>query len=378
MALSVKVPRKPKALPKRIKFGLPGCPVEQGFMACKRYFQYDVDKKFLTDITKRFIKKEYSKEDAQAILANSEYHFNLYTHIIAGIYWKEIGKEFDENSIKYYRRAKEYYDNLIEPGRRLVNEQTKAEDKATVEVKPNPQELLARKVQSTVMVDLDTLEDAWIAGEKTDIKLYELFKAHDLKGMATPLVKKRLERWLNEYTEAYSKSCPQMVEGYSHIAKTELKRRITIIKTMIGDLDRVKVASKAVRQPRVPKAKAADKQIQRLQFLKESNEHKLMSINPVQIPGSYRLLTFNVKTRLITEYVCSSTSGFEIKGTSLSNFDPELSRSIRLRKPEVFLPIALSKTPKQLDNEWKKLTTKPIEPNGRINKDTILLRVTEK
>jgi len=378
MALSIKVPRKPKALPKRVKFGLPGCPIDKGFMACKQYFQADVDRKILTDISKKFVKDEFTKDQAKAILANSEYHFNLYTHLIAALYWKAAGLEFDDVSIKYFRRAKEYYEGLIEDGKKKLEVQEQKDTTAAATPKPSVQDLLVQKVQSTIMVDIDQLEDEWTEGKKTDLKLYEKFKAHDLKPMSVPIIRKRVDQWLSEYEDAYNKTCDQAVEGYSHLAKSELKRRIGVVKGMIADLERIKATTKVTRAPRVPKARAADKQIQRLQFLKESSEHKLMSINPIQVPGAYRLYTFNVKTRMITEYVSSSTNGFEIKGTTLTNIDTENSRCVRLRKPEVFLPIVLSKTPKQIDNEWSKLTTKSGEPNGRINKDTILLRITDK
>jgi hypothetical protein len=378
MALSIKVPRKPKAPPKRVKFGLPGCPIDKGFMACKQYFQADVDRKILTDISKKFVKDEFTKDQAKAILANSEYHFNLYTHLIAALYWKAAGLEFDDVSIKYFRRAKEYYEGLIEEGQKKLEVQEQKDTTTAATPKPSVQDLLAQKVQSTIMVDIDQLEDEWTEGKKTDLKLYEKFKAHDLKPMSVPIIRKRVDQWLSEYEDAYNKTCDQAVEGYSHLAKSELKRRIGVVKGMIADLERIKATTKVTRAPRVPKARAADKQIQRLQFLKESSEHKLMSINPIQVPGAYRLYTFNVKTRMITEYVSSSTNGFEIKGTTLTNIDTENSRCVRLRKPEVFLPIVLSKTPKQIDNEWSKLTTKSGEPNGRINKDTILLRITDK
>jgi len=299
----------------------------------------------------------------------------MYTHLAAAIYWKKTGMDFDDVSTAYLNRVKEYYDDLIEPGKQKLG--LEVESKPDVK-KPNPQELLAQKVWSTVMVDIDRLEDEWTEGKKTDIKLYDLFKTHDLKAMAVPIVLKRVERWLSEYDDAYNKNCRQAVEGYSHLPRAELKRRLGVVKGMIADLERIKATKKVTRAPRVPKARAADKQIQRLQYLKECTENKLMSVNPIQIPGAYRLFTFNVKTRMLTEYVTSSTSGFEVKGTTINNIDTEKSRCTRLRKPEVFIPIALSKTPKQIDNEWNKLTTKTSVPNGRINKDTILLRIMDK
>lgn len=70
--------------------------------------------------------------------------------------------------------------------------------------------------------------------------------------------------------------------------------------------------------------------------------------------------------------------GFQISGSTIKNIDSEQSRNVRLRKPEEFIPVALKKTPKQVDVAWSKLTTKTNKPNGRLNADTILLRVSER
>jgi hypothetical protein len=96
------------------------------------------------------------------------------------------------------------------------------------------------------------------------------------------------------------------------------------------------------------------------------------------IVGSRRLYTFHIKERIITEFVTESATGFEISGTTIKNFDPVNSRAIRLRKPEEMLSTFQTKTPNQIDKFWKELTTKTVKPNGRINKDTILLRVLDK
>ena len=58
----------------------------------------------------------------------------------------------------------------------------------------------------------------------------------------------------------------------------------------------------------------------------------------------------------------------------IKNFDKENSRTVKLRKPEIFIPIVISKTQNQINKEWKSLTTKTSSANGRINNETILLR----
>ena len=85
---------------------------------------------------------------------------------------------------------------------------------------------------------------------------------------------------------------------------------------------------------------------------------------------------YNTKNKVLTQYVTTATSGFEISGTTIKNFEPTLSKTSRLRKPEDVLPEVLKLTPKQIEKRvWDKLTTKIGSPNGRINKDCVLLRV---
>ena len=376
-SLGIKVPRK-KTVIRRPKTGIAAIPTDGSFAQCKWYCHYDLDRKDILTIVKGYVKKHFTKDEAAAINAQPDYALSMYTHYAAAIAWEETGKEFEERYASYKGAAKKYLETLIESGKLLLA-QKKAKEAATAHVvKLTPQELIFNKVQATVMTDLDDLEDQWIEGQKTEFDMYNCFKRHDLKSVATPYVRKRLEGWLLDYEDAYHKRCDQAVEGYSHLTRAELKRRITVINSMMSDLDKFKAAAKAVRAPRVPKARAADKQIASLKYLKESSEFKLRSINPIQLPGSMRLYTFNVKNKMLTEYVTQAVAGFEIKGTTLQNVDFEQSRTVKLRKPDDILPMILSKTVKQIDNEWSKLTTKTSVPNGRLGIETILLRVLDR
>ena len=199
-----------------------------------------------------------------------------------------------------------------------------------------------------------------------------------MSGSATMPVRQVVEGWLLDYEDAYHKRDEQAVEGYSHLKKPELNRRIKACQEMLLDLDKIQSAAKANRKVRVPKAKSADKQVAKVQYKKEDNDFKLVSINPILLVGSRRLFAFHCKERYLIEYCTQSVNGFEISGTTIKNIDSVNSRQVRLRKPDEFIPIVLKKTIKQIDSEWKKLTTKTTVPTGRINKDIILLRVMDK
>jgi len=151
-----------------------------------------------------------------------------------------------------------------------------------------------------------------------------------------------------------------------------------MLNTILTDCDSIKASLKAARPVRIKKPKASEKQVEKLKYCKESIEHKLTSINPVMIPGSLRLYTYNIKNRKLTELVTTSVGGFEVSGSSIKNIDPDQSRTVTLRKPQDVIPNVLSKTPNQINKIWEGLTTKTAQANGRINGDTILLRALSK
>ena len=170
-----------------------------------------------------------------------------------------------------------------------------------------------------------------------------------------------------------------LVEGYRHMPVAERRRYLTLVQKIVDDTKRYLLSKKAKRAPSKPKVKTADKQITKIVYAKDSAEFKLTSINPMQIIGAKRLFTFNVKERIITEYVSERTAGFEIRGSTIYGISAEKSRSIRLRKPEEQLSTFLTKTPTVINKFWETLSTKTIdEVSGRINKDTILLRALDK
>lgn len=376
---SISNKRTKKKFVSRARYGIAAIPVDKGYEACKNYMHFEVQRKDLAESLKTWIKNNYSKTDVTAIMANPDYKFSYLSHHCATAFWINTGQPMCEKSTYYEKALQKYGDELLVTGKKILAEKKLEDDVKTKNVITlSPQQKLERKISRTIMIDLDDLEDAWIRGEKADIDVYTLFKKHGLSGSATIPVQKVVEGWLLDYEDAYHKRCEQAVEGYSHLKRPELNRRIKICNQILEDLNRVKAAAKAGRTVRIKKPVSVEKQVRSVKYKKECKDFKLVSINPVQIIGAKRLYVFNTKYKTIIEYVTDAPKGFEIGGTSIKNFNKELSRSVKLRKPDEFLPVVQSKTPKQIDQQWKQLTTKTSVPNGRLNADTILLRVLDK
>ena len=278
---------------------------------------------------------------------------------------------------KYPNTVKEYIGNLVsEAKRELYFKKNDSVQKAKVSKKPNVHTIMTEKVRTSILCELEEMLDAWIDPK---VKIKKLPVASMLRGENIPVsfvgpVVQWLERHKNDYTDAYEKRCPDMVEGFSYLSKPQLRNRIKALDEMLNEIVLYKSSKKAARKPRTKKPKSADKQVSRLNYLNESEEYCMQSCDPTRIVGAQKFFMFNTKYRKMTVFVSLGRDGFTVQGSTLKGFDESQSYSLTLRKPKEILPIISAKTERQIDKELSKLTTKRKPANGRINKDTILIR----
>ena len=376
MAIPKSTKKKTARATRRV--GVNAAPIEKGFDEVQYYFQNQVEKKQALDQIKTYVKNNFNKKDIQFILVNPDWKLLISYATAATCFWYNSGLEESDKSAYWKSAADKRLANLVESGKALHYEKLQAKHDSDKVVLLSPQRRLQNKISNTIMQDLLDLEDQWIDGEKASIDVYGLFRKHGLSGSATLPVRQVVEGWLLDYEDAYHKRCEQAVEGYSHLKRPELNRRIKECQTMLDDLDRIKSAAKAQRKVKVSKVQSIDKQVAKIKYKKEDTDFKIVSIQPAQIISKTRLYVFNTKYRRLTEYVTFDPKGFIISGTTIKNFDKETSRTITLRKPLDILPEVVRCTPRQLTKLLDGIKTKPATPNGRINEDTILLRTLDK
>jgi len=234
-----------------LKTGIRNIPTDRGFDAVQYHFGYSLDRKDVSKLFKAYIKKNYSKEDYNAIMVNAEWNFSTYSGIAAAAYWMDTGQPFPEKFVDYPAAVKAYIDNLILKGKGLLRTKQALEEVAEVKKVYTPQQRLAMKINNTVMMDIDKLEDEWYEGEKTELDIVASFRINELKGMAVAPVVAYLKRMLPEYEDAHSGSCKDAKAAYAHLGKREITRRIKVINNMIASLEKFKEDSKAKRKRKV-------------------------------------------------------------------------------------------------------------------------------
>jgi len=132
-----------------------------------------------------------------------------------------------------------------------------------------------------------------------------------------------------------------------------------------------------VRKPREKKTKSAVDLIKNLKYQKDYGALKIVSVNPAEMVGSSQVWTYNTKYRKLTRYDAAGPNGIQVKGTTLVGFDIEKSSTKSVRKPEVTVPALLGAGRVALRKFLEEIKTNDTKPNGRINNDTIILRIVK-
>ena len=192
------------------------------------------------------------------------------------------------------------------------------------------------------------------------------------------LCQKIADRYKNLYSELYEAlytKDPDLKEGYKPYKKKELKQQLEFTKRIIAEAEKRANALKVSRKPRKKKVKPAADQVKSLKYQEKDGD--LVSEPPVKIIGATQLWVYNTKYRTLSVFNAMGPAGLGVKGTTLTGFDPKTSITKKLRKPDEVLKRVLEGGKIVLRKLMDELTTKPSEANGRINNNTILVRVVK-
>ena len=186
--------------------------------------------------------------------------------------------------------------------------------------------------------------------------------------------RKLKDHYLDDYNamvELYNGEDEYLSEAWGHLKPKEIIKMMDFFGIIVDDLERIVKNATAQRKPRKKKTKTASKMINKLKYLSEFPELKLVSINPEKIVGSSELWIYNTKNKKLGVYYAqNSVRGFEVKGCTIQHYDETTSIQKRTRKPKDALS---NLTKRSLRKQLKDMTTKDQILTGRINSQTILL-----
>ena len=311
------------------------------------------------------------KKLAVELLKVDEYHFR-YAGILARL--MDGGSELQEKETNFFNeriaKLKEQVGSRQKSQDKLDK---KAADAAAAAAPSNVISIQQRMEEKAreLASEIDGAIDDFLINKKNDFSTKNYLLANLV---AAPIAKRIGEFYIataEELREALEGTDKQLVEGYSHLTKRELKKFAEFVEGIISDCNQQVQTAKANRAPRKRKPVPAFKQVARMKYLKDFAELNLKSIKPEGIIDSTEVWVYNTKYRRIGVYKADGGS-LSVKGTSILGFSVTESKQFTLRKPaDFFKGLTIGKRP--LNAKMKTLTTKSAVPNGRINEETIIL-----
>lgn len=263
-------------------------------------------------------------------------------------------------------KSMEFFDTRIagiveEASRNRPQEDTSAITKPTVTI----QERTQAKIKLLITECEQTLD------ENPNLDIYTWLKDKEASTPAATAICDYYSKWLQdfEYVDEYE---TKTTKKYREAQLKYLTQFVYDCQRYLGNKKVVKI-----RKPREKKTRSAVDQVKNLKFQKEFPPLKIVSVNPGEVIGCRQLWAYNTKLRKLTRYDALGPNGIQVKGTTLIGFDVEKSLTKSLRKPELIIPALLGAGKIALRSFIEDIKTNQSAPTGRINIDTILLRVVK-
>lgn len=240
---------------------------------------------------------------------------------------------------------------------------------------PSIQELTEQKAKRFISELEGALDDYGLDGSHEDFNAYEWMIENGVKTAHATHIATYFRNRSKELLLALSGKDKELAEGYAVLGKAKLLNLTKLVANIVQDAEKIGVNQKVSRKPRKKKSVSIEKILSKLTFKQEDTEFKVNSINPVKIMEAQQLWVFNVKTRKLGLYIAENSAGLAVKGSAIVGYNASTSVSKTLRKPKDILNTVVTGGKIALRKVMDGINAKPQKLNGRINKDTVLLRV---
>ena len=246
--------------------------------------------------------------------------------------------------------------------------------------RPNIQDILKDKAREAGG-ELEGLFDEYItsgAGTKHTLRPIDEVAKKNVMPQHISLLTDVWKKKLNEIEEVLKGTDSQLVQGYNHLSKTQLKNVVKFIELVISDLNSYISVKKAAKAPRARKAVPVEKIVAKLKYLKTfkdtASKLDLVSVSPIKLHGSSEAWVYDTAKRKLHHYVADDYSKtFTVKGSTLLGFDTAQSEVKTLRKPSEQLKEVMGSKP-AARKYFKDIKAVSTTPNGRFNTEMIILK----
>jgi len=227
------------------------------------------------------------------------------------------------------------------------------------------------------VADLDEKIDQFYDGVIDSLDIKALLSEMKLSAPVAKRVMEHYKPLMDEYDEVLGRKDEQLNEAYSSIPRSKVKAMKAFLEGIIAELGNESYKAKMVRKPRRARVVPATKQVSKMKYMMHCAEPELHSVAPESIIGASQLWVYNVKKRKLGVYNSESATGLRVKGSTIQAYNPQTSVAKKLRKPDKVLAIVTQGGKVALRSVLDDVKAIASPLTGRVNGDTILVRVVK-
>jgi hypothetical protein len=337
-------------------------------MSAFNWYNYFCGKKEAKTFVIEYLQSLSKKEEVSTISSLPDSQFNLQLGWLARMMC--LGYKPDDETIQFFKN--EFDETMVKA--KFAKANKVVEKPATAQV-VNIQERITEKARDEMGELEGFIDDFVLNGCKSKVDIANFMKSRQYSSVVAKRICDTFIGRAKELEEVLDGNDDQLKEGYSNFSKPELKRFKELLDTIVSESNRLGDANKPIRKKRKIKEKPATVLVSKMNYMQEFPELNLKSVQPEKLIGAMQIWTYNTKTKLLGVYNADNAKGITVKGSTLQNFNEQTSIGKRLRKPEIVLPNLLSAGKVQIKKILPDLTTKESTLTGRMNSDTLIVRI---
>jgi len=252
-----------------------------------------------------------------------------------------------------------------------------ATDEETAQVKLTIQDHLREKASECAGELEGMFDDFIVAGAKmsADFKPIALIRGMNISPQMIPNITRVWDLRLQEFNEVLEGSDEQLVEGYSHLSKAQLKQCVKFCETVLADCSSYISIKKVERKPRAKKAVSPERQSSKFKYLKEFTELNLKSENPAKLVNASEAWLYDTAKRKLIHVMADAHLGtFTVKGSAIIAFDAMTTVQKTLRKPAEQLKTVMSGGKPAMRKSFGDIKATETKFTGRGNENIIILK----
>ena len=258
----------------------------------------------------------------------------------------------------------------------------KEQPKETIDEEPQIpkvtiQDRLREKV-SECAGELEGLFDEFIAnGAKmsADWKPIATIRGMNVAPQMINIVSDIWKKKLEHFEEVAQGKDAQLVEGYKHLTKIQLRNVIKFCETVINDCGAYVQIKKVERKPRKVKPVSPEKQASKFKCMKEFPELKLTGLPATALISKTEAWLFDTKKRKLIHVVADEyTKEFTIKSNNVIGFSTSETMQKTLRKPAEQLKAIVTGGKPAARKFFKDIKATETAWNGRGNEHLLVLK----